>query len=214
MGRYVPTTITDDIIIRDMAYKMATTPLEKDHFEVIYSLVEKGSLKEIDSWGENSIERDLIYKKLYYTLNQIKSSHKNKNFLNTKDKLIFSMEFYDTPDRWALYHRSRGVFYITTNNFCILEATPKEALDYYEYKLGQHCLLDSNEIGNENIQASVIEEVDIFEMEKKALNTINPVNQQPLPPPPNFNMYNPNINGQETYGFNFDNIVTDYVLDD
>jgi hypothetical protein len=97
-----------------------------------------------------------------------------------------------------------------TNDFYILLATPQEALDYYEYKLGVIAFLDANELGSENLQSPKIPVVDIFELERRAINpNPNPGNQIPALPSPNILNQLPPVVSQETYGFNLDNIVID-----
>jgi hypothetical protein len=107
----------------------------------------------------------------------------------------------------------KNCFYIATDNLYILVASREEAVDYYEFKLGREVWLDGNEMGVENIQSNSIPSYDIFEMEKRALNVNpNPINVTPQLPPPVPSQVLPQ--STELYGFNLDNIVTDYRLPD
>jgi hypothetical protein len=214
--KYVPATITGYDVIKEIAYKIAMSTLDESKLAFIYRYVKQGTLKDVDSWGENSIERDLLYKKIYYTLNQIDEFYPGTldEIKKSRDgQLIFSMEFYIDPDKWALYNPKKNCFYIATDNLYILVASREEAVDYYEFKLGREVWLDGNEMGVENIQSNSIPSYDIFEMEKRALNVNpNPINVTPQLPPPVPSQVLPQ--STELYGFNLDNIVTDYRLPD
>jgi hypothetical protein len=211
--KYIKASMDNMDLIRIVAYKIATAVMDDAKLKFIYKYVKKGTLREVDSWGENSIERELVYKKLYYTLNQL--AEYIPGFLteierNRDNELIFSNDFYVDPDKWVLYNPKKRCFYITTDNLCVLIATPQEALDYYEFKLGKKVWLDGNEIGVEAIQSPNIPSYDIFEMERRAL-TVNPnpipINPAPQLPPPMPSQVLPER--RELYGFNLENIVTD-----
>ena len=211
--KYLKTTITDEDLVKMIAYKIATGPLDELHFKYIYTYVKKGTLRDVDEWGENSIERELLYKKIYYTLNVIDEFYPGTLTEIKKSKgseMIFLNEFYIDPDKWALYNPKKHCFYITTDNLYTLVATPQEAIDYYEFKLGRKVWLDSNEMGVESVQSPSIPSYDIFEMEKRALNVNTnpiPINTPPQLPSPMPRQVLPQRT--ELYGFSFENIVTD-----
>ena len=175
--------------------QIAATPLDGDHKGVVMSYIEPNSLRFIDAMGEDSMVRIATYKRLYYTLDQLKKS--NPELLNPKDRFIMSESFYIDPDRFGLYSKSRNKFYIAGLDLVIREMSPQEALEYYGIYLGKNVLLDPNELGD-TFESDPVDDIDLAELERQSLGipsqpTTQPISMEPVPP-----IRQPQ---QELYGF-------------
>ena len=194
-----PMTPIEQVVLGTIFAQIAATPLDGDHKGVIMGYVEPYSLGFIDSLGEDSPTRIATYKRLYYTLDQLKKS--NPELLNPKDKFVMSESFYIDPDRFGLYSRTRNRFYIVGLDLVVREMSPQEALEYYEVYLGRNVLLDPNELGD-GFESPPVEDVDLGALEMASLGLSSQPFMVPIPiapqqPPPGNNM-----GGQELYGFN------------
>lgn len=120
------------------------TTLDGDHKSYILQYVDANSLDILNNLGENSIVRKNSYKKLYYTIMQIKESA--PELLNRKEKFIFSAPFYVNQEIFALYHKQRNTFFITYPDLVLREMSPKKAIEFYKTYLNINVSLDSKEM--------------------------------------------------------------------
>ena len=195
--------MTDQAIIGTIFQQIAATPLDGDHKGFVMNYVEPYSLTFIDKLGEESQMRIATYKRLYYTLDQLKKS--NPELLNPKEKFTLSEPFYIDPDRFGLYSKARNRFYIVGLDLIVREMSPQEALEYYNIYLGKSVLLNPDEIGD-GLEALPVDDIDLGALEMKSLGITNQpfiVPITPIQPVPVQQQYPPMVDqNQELYGFN------------
>ena len=201
-------TQAEQILIGTIYEQIAATPLDGEHKGVVMSYVEPSSLEFIDRMGEDSITRIATYKRLYYTIEQLRAAV--PELINPKDKLIMSEPFFIDPDRFGLYSRSRNKFYIVGLDLVVREMHPYEALDYYSIYLGKDVLLDPQELG-EGIEAAPVDDIDLGALEMESLGLKGQPFMVPIPIAPvasNPNVYQPQAipitvnQNRELYGMN------------
>lgn len=192
----------DQYLLSTIFQQIAATPLDGEHKGMVMSYVEPNSLRFIDSMGEDSMVRIATYKRLYYTLDQLKKS--NPELLNPKDRFIMSESFYIDPDRFGLYSKSRNKFYIAGLDLVVREMSPQEALEYYGVYLGKNVLLDPNELGD-TFESDPVDDIDLAELERQSLGIPQQPTTQPIPMTPVTPMRQP---PQELYGFSSGLVAT------
>jgi hypothetical protein len=128
---------------------------------------------------EDDTLRISTYKRIYYTLSQIKAH--SPELLNRKDRFIFSKQFFLSDDVFALYNRSRREFFITSPELIMLVMDPEEALEYYKEKYNICIRLDPDEIGDSFISPRA-PDIDLDELEKEDIQyvaiTLTPVDNR------------------------------------
>lgn len=143
------TTIGNNIIldqntINNINNQIFGTTLDGDHKSYILQYVDSNSLNVLNELGEDSIVRKNTYKKLYYTIMQIKESV--PELLNRKNKFLFSSPFYINQEIFALYHKTRNTFFVTFPDLILREMSPKKAIEFYKTYLNIDVKLDSKEM--------------------------------------------------------------------
>lgn len=166
-------TEAEQAVLSTIFQQIAATPLDGDHKGMVMSYVEPYSLGFIDALGEDSLIRIATYKRLYYTLNQLKQAV--PELLNPKEKLTLSEPFYIDPDRFGLYSKAKNRFYLASLDLIIREMSPQEALEYYGVYLGKDVLLDPSELGD-GFESPIVDDIDLTAMEMESLG----IPQQPI----------------------------------
>lgn len=152
------TTIGSDIqldqnTINNINNQIFRTVLDGDHKSYILQYVDANSLNILNELGENNIVRRNSYKKLYYTIMQIKQY--NPELLNRKEKFLFSSPFYVNQEIFALYHKQRNTFFIAFPDLVLREMSPKKAIEFYKKYLGMDIKLNSKEMMDSYDSAAV-----------------------------------------------------------
>lgn len=199
-------TQAEQAVLSMIFQQIAATPLDGDHKGMVLNYVEPYSLAFIDNLGEDSMMRIATYKRLFYTLDQLKKS--NPELLNPKEKFTMSEPFYIDPDRFGLYSKSRNRFYIVSLDLIVREMTPQEALEYYGVYLGRNVLLDPTELGD-TFESPTVDDIDLAALEMESLGMIGQTFTAPSPSAPiptNPNVYQPQApmvvnQTRELYGF-------------
>ena len=186
----------DQYLLSAIFQQIAAAPLDGEHKGFVMSYIEPNSLRFIDAMGEDSMVRIATYKRLYYTLEQLKKS--NPELLNPKDRFVMSESFYIDPDRFGLYSKSRNRFYIAGLDLVVREMTPQEALEYYGVYLGKNVLLDPNELGD-TFESEPVDDIDLAELERQNLGIPQP---QPTVPIQTVPVQPMRQQQPELYGFN------------
>ena len=201
-------TEAEQMVLSTIFEQIAATPLDGDHKGFVTNYVEPYSLGFIDALGEDSLMRIATYKRLYYTLDQLKKS--NPELLNPKEKFTLSEPFYIDPDRFGLYSKARNRFYIASLDLIVREMSPQEALEYYGVYLGKNVLLDPAELGD-TFESPIVDDIDLAAMEMEGLGMAGQQFVVPIPIAPlagNPNVYQPQAQmppfvsqNREAYGF-------------
>lgn len=134
----------DQNIINNINNQIFKTILDGDHKSYILQYVDANSLDILNNMGENNIVRKNSYKKLYYTIMQIKES--NPELLNRKEKFIFSKPFYVNQEIFALYNKPRNTFFVTFPDLVLREMSPNVAINFYKKYLNIDVKLDFKEM--------------------------------------------------------------------
>lgn len=202
-----PNTLADRILLGEIFIQIANTPLDDQMKTVIFKYVEPRSLTFLDKLGYDNIYRVATYKRLYYTITQLKNRH--PELLNSKDRFILSQSFYIDPDRFGLYSRLANKFYVTGLDLILREMTPQEAVEYYSVYLGKEILLDPYEFPEVVSEGVPYVNLDLLLAQTMGQNNITyPTNIEIVPSNPNIFYANIIPNQQpELYGFDVRNIV-------
>lgn len=195
-----PDLIADQIMLGEVFKQIANIPLNDETKSFITKYIDSRSLQFIDKFGIDNPYRLATYKRLYYTIEQLKNCH--EELINSKDKFIMSESFYIDPDRFGLYSKSLNKFYIAGLDLILREMSPQEAISYYEYYLGKEVMLDPNEVGI--LEAEMVPLVDIDLLFNQSFEQMNI--DEPVPISANPNVYQPvtiiNPPQEEYYGWN------------
>jgi len=168
-----------EVLVDDIKREIEATTLDGDHISYIMQYVDPMSLQVLDSMPEDDTLRISTYKRIYYTLSQIKAH--SPELLNRKDRFIFSKQFFLSDDVFALYNRSRREFFITSPELIMLVMDPEEALEYYKEKYNICIRLDPDEIGDSFISPRA-PDIDLDELDKEDIQyvaiTLTPVDNR------------------------------------
>ena len=188
------------ILADDIKREIANTTLDGDHKSYILQYVEPYSCEFIENIKDESL-RISTYKKLYYTLSQIKANA--PELLNRKEKFTFSKPFYINDEVFALYNKYKKEFFITTPELIIYEMSPEEALKYYKDKYNKNIYLDPDEVGDSFVSKKA-PEIDLAELEKEKCNYVMITISDPVEESMKFN---PEIYVPESYSLNLDKYI-------
>lgn len=162
--------------INNINTQIFNTELDGDHKSYILQYVESNSLDILNSMGEDSIVRKNSYKKLYYTIMQIKQY--NPELLNRKEKFIFSTPFYVNQEIFALYHKQRNTFFITFPDLVLREMSPNQAIEFYKKYLGKNVKLDFKEM-IDSYDSPAVPYIDIQAIAENKIQD-KPITQEPI----------------------------------
>lgn len=190
----------DQSIIGEIFCQIASIPINGDTLAIITKYVDNHSLQFLERMDQYDLNRIATYKRLYYTIEQLKNS--NPELVSPKDRFILSESFYIDPDSFGLYLKKNNKFYIVSRDLILREMSPQEAIEYYHTFLGKDVELDPNEIGNA-LEPEPIPYIDLYELEQRTLPTKT---DQPI-----FQIQT-NSPQQETYGFDIYNMVENINL--
>lgn len=198
----------DQSIFGEIFYQIASIPITGDTIAYIMKYIDNNSMKFIERMDQYDIQRIATYKRLYYTIEQLKSS--NPELLNPKDRFMLSEPFYIDSDTFGLYSRKMNKYYIVSRDLILREMDPKEAVDYYQNFLGKSVELDPSEIGNA-LEPDAVPFIDLDQLEQRSLGNMN---NMVLP-----NVIEPNripyiniVPQEETYGFDINTMVENIIL--
>lgn len=194
----------DNSIIGEVFYQIANIPINGDTIAEILKYVDINSLKFIDRMGCDNIQRLATYKRLYYTLEQLKRS--NPELVSPKDRFIMSESFYIDSDSFALYSKKMNKIYVVSKDLILREMDPVEAVEYYQNILGLSIEMDPNEICNIK-EPDPVPYIDLNQLEQKSMGNVI-VNSNPIIP--SSVTIIPNVNKEELYGFDVNNLVYNY----
>lgn len=152
-----------EVLIDAIKTEINNTVLDGDHKSYIVQYIDPYSLQIIDSMPEDDQLRIATYKRLYYTLSQIKAN--NPELLNRKEKFTFSKSFYINHEVFALYNKYRRKFFVTTPELVMYEMTPEEIVEYYKAKYNMQVSLDPEEMGDSFMSARA-PDINLDELEK------------------------------------------------
>lgn len=196
----------DQSIIGEVFYQIASIPINGDTIAEILKYVDCNSLKFVDRMGSDNINRIATYKRLYYTLEQLRNSH--PELVSPKDRFILSESFYIDSDSFGLYSKKMNKFYIAGRDLILREMSPQEAVEYYQNFLGLAVELDPNEIGTA-LEPEAVPYIDIDQLEKKSMHNII-LTSTPIVTP-SYITIKPNKPPQEElYGFDVNTMVSNY----
>lgn len=198
----------DQSIFGEIFYQIASIPITGDTIAYIMKYVDSNSMKFIERMDQYDIQRIATYKRLYYTIEQLKSS--NPELLNPKDRFMLSESFYIDSDTFGLYSRKLNKYYIVSRDLILREMDPKEAVDYYQNYLGKSVELDPSEIGNA-LEPEAVPFIDLDKLEQRSLGNMNNItitnNIEPNRIP-----YINIVPQEETYGFDVNTMVENIIL--
>lgn len=196
----------DQSIIGEIFYQIASIPINGDTISFITKYIDSNSLKFLDKMGQDNIHRLATYKRLYYTIEQLKSN--NPELLNPRDRFILSSSFYIDSDSFGLYSKKMNKFYIVSRDLILREMDPIEAVEYYQNFLGKKVELDPSEIGTA-LEPKSVPYIDLDQLEQRSLGHIGNVIRVDQTP----NIIYPQINfgiPREEYGFDVNTMVENF----
>ena len=196
----------DQSIIGEVFYQIASIPINGDTIAEILKYIDCNSLKFIDRMGSDNINRIATYKRLYYTLEQLKKTH--PELVSPKDRFILSESFYIDSDSFGLYSKKMNKFYIAGRDLILREMSPQEAIEYYQNLLGVIVELDPNEIGNA-LEPEAVPYIDLDQLEKKSMGNIV-LTSTPIVNPTYITIKPNNQPQEELYGFDVNTMVSNY----
>lgn len=198
--------IVDQSIIGEVFYQIANIPFDGDTMAIVTKYIDSNSLKFLDKMGYDNPIRIATYKRLFYTIEQLKNTH--AELLNPRERFVLSEPFYVDPDIFGLYSKKRNKFYLSSRDLILREMDPQEAIEYYQNFLGIYVELDPNEV---SIEADRVPYIDLDALEQRSMGVVNIIIADPI----ETNISNPNIYQspiqytpqEEYYGFDLKNMV-------
>ena len=198
----------DQSIFGEIFYQIASIPITGDTIAYIMKYIDSNSMKFIERMDQYDIQRIATYKRLYYTIEQLKRS--NPELLNPKDRFILSEVFYIDSDTFGLYSRKLNKYYIVSRDLILREMDAKEAVDYYQKFLGKSVELDPSEIGNA-LEPEIVPFIDLDQLEQRSLGNMNNIGITNVIEPNNIPYINI-VPQEETYGFDVNTMVENIIL--
>lgn len=197
----------DQTIIGEVFYQIANIPINGDTLAEISKYIDSNSLKFLERMDQYDLNRIATYKRLYYTIEQLRNTH--PELVSPKDRFILSESFYIDADSFGLYSKKMNKFYIVCRDLILREMSPQEAVEYYQNFLGKFIELDPNEIGSA-LEPEPVPYIDLNKLEQRSLGNINIV-------PNNMTITNPITyitypQQEESYGFDIHNMVENINL--
>ena len=190
---------TPTILADDIKREIANTPLDGDHKSYIIQYVEPHSCDFIENIKDDDL-RVNTYKRLYYSLSQIKANL--PELLNRKEKFSFSKSFYINDEVFALYNKYKRKFFITSPELVMYEMTPEETIKYYKDKYNKTIYLDPDEIGDSMV-SKMAPEINLDDLERVKQNYV----LLTLTPIDNRIGFNPEVYVPETFGIDLNNYI-------
>ena len=196
----------DQSIIGEVFYQIASIPINGDTIAEIMKYVDCNSLKFVDRMGNDNINRLATYKRLYYTIEQLRNTH--PELVSPKDRFILSEAFYIDSDSFGLYSKKMNKFYIAGRDLILREMSPQEAVEYYQNFLGLVVELDPNEIGTA-LEPEPVPYIDLDQLEQKSIGNVV-LTSAPIINPSYITIKPNNIPQEESYGFDVNAMVSNY----